>query len=343
MDPDPARGAKRRVDALGSRRPRACPGSEAGARSRPGPTSEHANASASAASASAVSAAERFSGHGTPGPIARGGRAQAPRSAASRELRCRARPAGSETLIAAVPGPSIQRTGAAIEISPTSYSSSETATPCLADRGEIGGQLVPGRAASAPFAADRAPRRARPRRQVLGQLREQALAERGAVGRQPHARPTPASEQPIAGLAQQVDDVRALEDRQVDRLLHERGEPQQMGPRELGKPHPAEQRRHQPRPLETQSQPARSAGRGRASRARSAGRRGGAPSASAGSAARRSPSARAPGVPSANSSSTSSPRARVPTDGSERPRRGAARALGQRPGFQLSKLAFAYR
>ena len=53
-----------------------------------------------------------------------------------------ARPAGSDTLTAAVPGPSIPAHGTAIETRPTSYSSSETATPGITNRCQVGGQIA---------------------------------------------------------------------------------------------------------------------------------------------------------------------------------------------------------
>ena len=93
-------------------------------------------------------------------------------------------------------------------------------------------------------------------RGVLGEMGEQAFAECRAVGRQPLPDCGLKREQPIARLAEQVDDLAALEHREVARLLNPPDQIEHVPAGEVGQPHAREQRWHQSRQLEPEPQPA---------------------------------------------------------------------------------------
>ena len=91
----------------------------------------------------------------------------------------------------------------------------------------------------------------------IRQLGQQALAQRGAVRRQPHAHRDPWGEQPLRGFAEQVHDFVALKDGHVDGLLDVGGQPRQVRAGDVGQLQAAEQRGDQARHLDTQAEPAR--------------------------------------------------------------------------------------
>ena len=158
---------------------------------------------------------------------------------------------------AALPGPSSQPTGTAIEASPISYSSHDCATPSRRIRASVGRSAAHVVAvAGVRRSYGSGPAASRAVSSGSWASRHLPSAVQCAGSRMPDRRLRALSSR-LARLAEQVDDLAVLQHREVDGLAGVGRELRDVAARDLGQPQAGQQRRHEARDLEPEAEAAR--------------------------------------------------------------------------------------